>query len=203
MSTLKQRESRNLVGVLNEYEIFAAKCLFIARRERATTKNYLLSRSVDDVSDNVTKAEDGNVCSANEGRCARTNDGRNSIIASREGFARRQECCARDEPWICIRRLDDNDDNGGGGWCEESDANRRRRRRCRRMSSPTTTTTATKERRSPEARNSSSKCSLRNGGDVGASTMKADKKLGNVLASWTWRPTRTSSYSELYRRRFG
>ncbi|XP_032681719.1 uncharacterized protein LOC116849053 isoform X2 [Odontomachus brunneus] len=32
--------------------------------------------------------------------------------------------------------------------------------------------------------------------------MKADKKLGNVLASWTWRPTRTSSYSELYRRRF-
>ncbi|EFN81459.1 hypothetical protein EAI_16629 [Harpegnathos saltator] len=32
--------------------------------------------------------------------------------------------------------------------------------------------------------------------------MKTDKKLGNVLASCSRRPARTSSYSELYRRRF-
>lgn len=143
---------------------------------------------------------DGTVRSASEGRCARTTDGRNSIIASGGGFARRQKCRARDEPWICIRRLDD----GGDGWREGSDANRPCRRR-RRTSSPTTTmTTTATERRSPGARNSSSKCSLRSGGNVGAATMKADKKLGNVLASWTRRgPARASSYSELYRRRFG
>ncbi|XP_077256426.1 uncharacterized protein LOC143894164 [Temnothorax americanus] len=64
----------------------------------------------------------------------------------------------------------------------------------------TTTTTETEtKRRSPGARNSSSKCSLHDSGGG----MRADKKLGNVLTLRTrGGPSRTTSYSELYRRRF-
>ncbi|XP_067214720.1 uncharacterized protein [Linepithema humile] len=127
-------------------------------------------------------------------RCASTTGGRNSIIANGRGFTRRQrrrqECrAARDESWLCIRKRNDVVE----GHEEEDDAIRRRRRR-RRTSRPTT------ERRSPGARNSSSKCSLRNS----RSDMRADKKLDNVFASRTQSrgPAGTVSYLELYRRRF-
>lgn len=143
MSTLRQQELRNLVEGSNGYKIFTPNCLFISRRQREKLLAQLRSRSVGVVSDIVTKA-DGTVQRVNEGRSARTTDGRNSIIASGEGFARRQEF------------HDDDDDE----------------------------------------------CSLRSRVDVDAATIKIDKKLSNVLASWSQRPTRTSSYSELHRRRF-
>ncbi|XP_018311483.1 uncharacterized protein [Mycetomoellerius zeteki] len=103
----------------------------------------------------------------------------------------------REEPWLCIRKRNDVGERRRTGEGDES------RRRCRRTSRPTTmatatTTTTETERCSPGARNSSSKCSLRDnrGG------MRADKKLGNVLVPWIRGPARTTSYLELYRRRF-
>ncbi|XP_070510445.1 uncharacterized protein, partial [Cardiocondyla obscurior] len=129
-----------------------------------------------------------------EDRCGSATGCRNSIITSGRGFARRQQECraTREEPWLCIRKRND------VGEQRESDASRRR---CRRTSGPTTaTTTKTKtKQRSPEAQNSSSKCSLRDSGDG----MRADKKLSNVLTLWRRKgPAKTTSYSELYRRRF-
>ncbi|XP_071568225.1 uncharacterized protein [Temnothorax nylanderi] len=144
-------------------------------------------------------------CTVREDRCTSTTSCRNSIITSGRGFARRQQECraTREEPWLCIRKRND------VGERREGDANRRR---CRRTSSrPTTTATTTAttttttetetetKRRSPGARNSSSKCSLHDSGGG----MRADKKLGNVLTLRTrGGPSRTTSYSELYRRRF-
>lgn len=151
----------------------------------------LITHSGDNLLDNTAGAN----CTVREDRCT---DGRNSIITSGRGFARRQQECraTREEPWLCIRKRNDVGERRAG----EGDARSRRcrRRRCRRTSRTTTTTAAEMERRSPGARNSSSKCSLRDSGGG----MRADKKLGNVLIPWTRGPARTTSYSELYRRRF-
>lgn len=145
--------------------------------------------------DNTTEAN-GTQQYARGDRCASTTGGRNSIIASGRGFARRrrrrrrQECrAARDDSWLCIRKRND----GVEERREEQDDPIHRRCRCRTLR-PTT------ERHSPEARNSSSKCSLRNS----RSDMRADKKLGNVLVPRTRSqdPAKTVSYLELYRRRF-
>ncbi|XP_029669403.1 uncharacterized protein LOC115239172 [Formica exsecta] len=121
-------------------------------------------------------------------RCAKINGGRNSITASGRRFVqRRQESSSTwNESRLRIRKGDD-----VVGKCEkeEGDANRR----CCHTST---------ERCSPEVQNSSSKCNLRSSG----SNAKVDKKLGNVFAPWSRpEPARPgwTSYSELYRRRFG
>ncbi|XP_036143897.1 uncharacterized protein LOC118645951 [Monomorium pharaonis] len=133
-------------------------------------------------------------CTVREDRCT---DGRNSIITSGRGFARRQQECraTREEPWLCIRKRNDVGERRTG----EGDASRRRRR-SRHTTTTTATTTREMERRSPGAQNSSSKCSLRDSGGG----MRAGKKLGNVFVpTWIRRgPARTTSYSELYHRRF-
>lgn len=121
-------------------------------------------------------------------RCAKINGGRNSITASGRRFVqRRQESSSTwNESRLRIRK-----GNDIVGKCEkeEGDANRR----CCHTST---------ERCSPEVQNSSSKCNLRSSG----SNAKIDKKLGNVFAPWSRpEPARSgwTSYSELYRRRFG
>lgn len=151
----------------------------------------LITHSTDNLSDNTTGAK----CTVRENRCASATGGRNSIITSGGGFARRQQECraTREEPWLCIRKRND----VGERRTSEGDASRRRRRRTSRPTMAGTTTET--ERRSPGARNSSSKCSpCDSGGD-----MRADKKLGNVLAPWirVGPASSTTSYSELYRRR--
>ncbi|KYN32009.1 hypothetical protein ALC56_13762 [Trachymyrmex septentrionalis] len=130
------------------------------------------------IKDNMTEAN----CTVREDRCKGTTGVRNSIITSGRGFARRQQECRAtwEEPWLCIRKRNDFGERRSG----EGDENRRR---CRRV-----------ERCSLGARNSSSKCSLRDNGGG----MRVDKKLGNVLIPWIRGPARTTSYLELYRRRF-
>lgn len=156
----------------------------------------LITHSADNLLDNTAEAS----CTVREDRCTSTTGGKNSIITSGRGFARRQQKCrAQEDPWLCIRKRNDVGERRTG----EDDASRRR---CRRTSRPTTmatTTTTTRtmtrtEQCSPGTRNSSSKCSLRASGGG----MRTDKKLGNVLTPWIRGPARTTSYSELYRRRF-
>lgn len=169
--------------------------VFMQIRLRRAKERILITHSVDNLLDNMTETN----CTVREDRCTGTTGVRNSIITSRRGFARRQQECraTREEPWLCIRKRNDVGERRRTGEGDES------RRRCRRTSRPTTmatatTTTTETERCSPGARNSSSKCSLRDnrGG------MRADKKLGNVLVPWIRGPARTTSYLELYRRRF-
>lgn len=144
---------------------------------------YLISCS-DNTLDNTTEPN-GTV---HGDRCAKITDGRNSITASGRRFVqRRQESSATwNESRFRIRK-----GNDVVGKCEkeEGDANRR----CCHTST---------ERCSSKAQNSSSKCNLRSSG----SNVKIDKKLGNVFAPWSRpEPARPgcTSYSELYRRRFG
>ncbi|EZA56201.1 hypothetical protein X777_03533 [Ooceraea biroi] len=140
-------------------------------------------RFVDDAPDDTTTTVHG---------------GRNPIIASRRGFARRgrqqQECRATPaESWLCIRKSNDAD-VAAVGRREEGGADRRSRRRC--CPRVRTSSGATTEQRSPGnvTRNS------RRGSSDG---MKADKRLDNVLVPSTWsrNPIGPPSYSELYRRR--
>lgn len=147
--------------------------------------------SANDLLDNTAEV----TCAVREDRCTSTTGGRNSIITSGRGFARRQQECraTQEEPWLCIRKRNDVGDRRTG----EGDASRRRT--SNPMTMATTMTATTTERRSSGARNSLSKCSLRNSGGG----MRTNKKLGDVLTPWIrGGPARTTSYSELYRRRF-
>jgi len=162
---------------------------------RRAKERILITHSLDNLLDNMTEAN----CTVREDRCTGTTGVRNSIITSGRGFARRQQECraTREEPWLCIRKRNDVGERRSG----ESDESCRRR--CRRTSRPTTmatttTTTTEMEQCSLGARNSSSKWSLRDNGGG----MRADKKLGNVLIPSIRESARTTSYLELYRRRF-
>ncbi|RLU26728.1 hypothetical protein DMN91_000525 [Ooceraea biroi] len=152
-------------------------------RDSGEEESLPTGRFVDDAPDDTTTTVHG---------------GRNPIIASRRGFARRgrqqQECRATPaESWLCIRKSNDAD-VAAVGRREEGGADRRSRRRC--CPRVRTSSGATTEQRSPGnvTRNS------RRGSSDG---MKADKRLDNVLVPSTWsrNPIGPPSYSELYRRR--
>ncbi|XP_018359678.1 PREDICTED: uncharacterized protein LOC108758932 isoform X2 [Trachymyrmex cornetzi] len=188
-------EKRNSVNSDNDDNLGTIKSDDRSSKNTSFRLNSTLT-TLSHIKDNMTEAN----CTVREDRCTGTTGVRNSIITSGRGFARRQQECraTREEPWLCIRKRNDVGERRSG----EGDESRRRRR-CRRTSRPTTMATTTTmttetERCSLGARNSSSKCSLRDNGGG----MRADKKLGNVLIPWIRGPARTTSYLELYRRRF-